>query len=251
MSFWKSLGKVARQAAPFASFIPGVGPIAAGVLGAGGAALEGGGVKGALMGGLGGYVGSSGISAATGGRGIAGIGAAVARQGGWKNAGVNVLKSKLGIGGAGAAAAGAAGGAGGPDVIPTDTYYNPDGSIKSQTPRMTLPDHGLPSELLPTSGGGNNGTTQDPGLMGNIWNWAKSHPDLLLAGGSAIMGAKGNADAARRRDRALGSLSADYAKKAPIRDLSLSTLTSQNPQIANLTKIFSNRRPYEVPQVTQ
>jgi hypothetical protein len=49
---WKTIRQVAKVAAPIAaSFIPGVGPLAAAAIGAGAGAMGGGGLKGALIGG--------------------------------------------------------------------------------------------------------------------------------------------------------------------------------------------------------
>lgn len=53
----KGIGKVAGIAAPFASLIPGVGPLAGAAIGAGGKLLSGGGAKGAVTGGLEGAAG--------------------------------------------------------------------------------------------------------------------------------------------------------------------------------------------------
>jgi hypothetical protein len=238
MGFLKSLGKIARQAAPFASLIPGVGPIAAAGLGAGGSLLEGGGLKGAIKGGLGGYVGSSGISGLTGGKGIMGVTGAIAKQGGYKAAGVNLLKSKLGMGG-GASAADAA-----PAEIPTDTRYNPDGSIASQIP---IPEHGLPAELQPMSGGVPGGAPDSGGWLSTGLSWLKNHPDLALAGGSAILSAKTHADAQKQKDAALAQLQGEYDAKAPLRALGLSQLTQPDPRLAKLPGLFSGSgNPYAV-----
>lgn len=57
----KSIGKIAKKAAPFASFIPGVGPLASAAIGAVGGLASGQGLKGALSGGLGGYLGGKSI----------------------------------------------------------------------------------------------------------------------------------------------------------------------------------------------
>lgn len=69
--FFKGLGKGLLKAAPIAaSFIPGVGPIAAGLIGAGagaaGGAMGGGGVKGALSGGIQGAGASKGLGPSSG-----------------------------------------------------------------------------------------------------------------------------------------------------------------------------------------
>lgn len=58
MSKFKKIFKIAAPIA--AGFIPGIGPLAAGALGAGLGAIGGGGLKGALLGGLGSYVGGGG-----------------------------------------------------------------------------------------------------------------------------------------------------------------------------------------------
>lgn len=244
MGFWKSLGKIGRQVAPFASLIPGVGPLAAAGLGAGGSLLEGKGVKGAVTGGLSGYGGSQLLGGLTGGGGITGIGASVAKQGGWKNAGVNLLKSKLGIAGGAAAAGGGAPSS--PDVINTDTRYNPDGSIASQ---IGMPDHGLPPELQPTAGGAGGGGGGNDGWLSTGLSWLKSHPDLALAGGSAILGAKTHADSQKKQDKALASLQAEYDSRAPLRSMSLDMLTKPDPRLASLSKIFGGSgNPYAVRQ---
>lgn len=240
MGFLKSLGKIARQAAPFASLIPGVGPIAAAGLGAGGSLLEGGGLKGAIKGGLGGYVGSSGISGLTGGKGIMGVTGAIAKQGGYKAAGVNLLKSKLGMGGGGDVPTPGAS----PDVINTDTRYNPDGSIASQIP---IPDKGLPPELQPMSGGVPGGAPDNGGWLSTGLSWLKNHPDLALAGGSAILSAKTHADAQKQKDAALAQLQGEYDAKAPLRALGLSQLTQPDPRLAKLPALFSGSgNPYAV-----
>lgn len=242
MGFWKSLGKIARQAAPFASIIPGVGPLAAAGLGAGGSLLEGKGVKGAVTGGLSGYTGSKLLGGLTGGGGIGGISGAVAKQGGWKAAGMNVLKSKLGLG--------APGGdvptpGDTPDVIQTDTRYNPDGSIASQIP---IPAHGLPAELQPTAAGGAGGAPSGgSGWLSTGLNWLKEHPDLALAGGSAILSAKTHADAQKAKDRAFAQLQGEYDSRAPLRSLSLDMLTKQDPRLAGISKLFQGSgNPYAV-----
>lgn len=59
----KKLGKIAKKVAPFASVIPGIGPVASAALGAGGALLSGGGLKGALSSGLQGGLGSLALGA--------------------------------------------------------------------------------------------------------------------------------------------------------------------------------------------
>lgn len=245
MGFWKSLGKIARQAAPFASLIPGVGPLAAAGLGAGGSLLEGKGVKGAVTGGLSGYGGSQLLGGLTGGGGITGIGAAVAKQGGWKNAGMNVLKSKLGIAGGAAAASGGGGAPGAsPDVIQTDTRYNPDGSIASQ---IGMPDHGLPPELQPTAGGAGGAPSGGSGWLSTGLNWLKEHPDLALAGGSAILSAKTHADAQKAKDRAFAQLQGEYDSRAPLRSMSLDMLTKTDPRLAGISKLFQGSgNPYAV-----
>src|SRR6266702_4144983 len=53
----KGIGNVVGTAAPFAGLIPGIGPLAAAGIGAGGKLLSGGGAKGALTGGLEGAAG--------------------------------------------------------------------------------------------------------------------------------------------------------------------------------------------------
>lgn len=63
----KTIGKVASTAAPFAGFIPGVGPLAAGALAAGGAALTGKNLKdiakAGLLGGGGAFLGGKALGA--------------------------------------------------------------------------------------------------------------------------------------------------------------------------------------------
>ena len=57
----KSVAKVAKAALPIAvQFIPGIGPVGAAALGAAAGALSGGGLRGAVLGGLGGYLGAGG-----------------------------------------------------------------------------------------------------------------------------------------------------------------------------------------------
>jgi len=64
---FKTVRKVAKVAAPFViGAIPGVGPLAAAALGAGLAASQGSGLKGALLSGAGGYVGAGGAFGGTG-----------------------------------------------------------------------------------------------------------------------------------------------------------------------------------------
>lgn len=110
----KSIKKVIGTVAPIAAgFIPGIGPLAAGAIGAGGGLLSGGGLKGALLGGLGGSVGaglgSGTISNATGLTG-AGLNAASKGLGGAiSGAGSGGLKSAL-LGGALGGLGGYAGG---------------------------------------------------------------------------------------------------------------------------------------------
>jgi len=87
MSFWSKLGKVLKVAAPIAaSFIPGVGPLAAMAIGAGGSAagsaLNKEGLKGSLINGLMGGA-TSGLGALAGGAGAAGA-AGKAASGGIK-----------------------------------------------------------------------------------------------------------------------------------------------------------------------
>lgn len=50
MSFLSALGKIASTAAPIAGLIPGVGPLAAGIMGAGGKLLQGSSNLGAIAG---------------------------------------------------------------------------------------------------------------------------------------------------------------------------------------------------------
>jgi hypothetical protein len=58
---FKSVAKIAKVIAPIAiSFIPGIGPLAGAALGATMGALDGGGLKGALLGGVGGFLGTGG-----------------------------------------------------------------------------------------------------------------------------------------------------------------------------------------------
>lgn len=107
MSFFKKLFKIAKKIAPVAvGFIPGLQPLAAAGIGAGIGAIGGGGIKGALMGGLSGYGGSmlsSGLSAA-GSLPAAGV---VGPQAGGISAGLSNLAS--GVPGAFSALTGGAG----------------------------------------------------------------------------------------------------------------------------------------------
>src|SRR5258708_18837645 len=57
MGFLGDIGKFIGKAAPFASLIPGVGPLAGAAIGAGGSLLSGGGAGGAVAGGLEGALG--------------------------------------------------------------------------------------------------------------------------------------------------------------------------------------------------
>ena len=121
-SFFKKvgggIGDIAKKAAPFATFIPGVGPVAAGLIGAGGAALGTlndddpslGGALGSMAGhGLGGYGGAKALDygagkfggGAAGGLMGAGAGGAAGAGGGgmdWKD----WLTLGTGVAGAGA-----------------------------------------------------------------------------------------------------------------------------------------------------
>lgn len=61
------MSKLLRAVAPIAvSLIPGIGPVAGAALGAGAGALGGGGLKGALLGGLGGFAGAGGLGTVAG-----------------------------------------------------------------------------------------------------------------------------------------------------------------------------------------
>lgn len=231
----RSLGGAAKVAAPFLP--PGLREIAS----IGGDIAAGGNLKSHLMSGVGAYLGSR--------AGGADIGKMIG-SGQLKNAGVNLLKQKIGlpVDAVGAVGAGAAipGAPAEPDVVETDTYYNPDGSIKSQTPRATSPVVGAPGAATPgapaaavPSGGS--------GWLSTGLNWAKEHPDLLLAGGSALLSAKGHADAQRDKDRALAQLQAEYDSRAPLRTMGLDMLTKQDPRLAGISKLFQGSgNPYAV-----
>lgn len=236
----RSIGKVVRQAAPALTLIPGVGPVAAGVIGGLGSVAEGRKLSDSLKTGLGAF--GAGKVLGAGGAGLKGVTANIAKQGGYKAAGVNLLKSKLGI-----PASAAAAGPSRPDVIETDTRYNPDGSIASQT---EIPERGLPDSLRPlnTVGAPEAGGGGWMGALKSGASWLGRNPELALAGASAFMGAKGSADASKAKDKALARLNADYEAKAPYRALALKNLTTEDPRIASLGSIFNNGRPYEVPR---
>jgi hypothetical protein len=224
----RSVGGAAKVAAPFLP--PGLRELAS----VGGDIAAGGNLKSHLMSGVGAYLGSR--------AGGADIGKMIG-SGQLKNAGVNLLKQKVGLP-VDAAAAAVAGGAPGataePDVIETDTHYNPDGSIASQIP---IPAKGLPAQLQPTAAAPSGGN----GWLSTGLNWAKEHPDLLLAGGSALMSAKGHADAQREKDRALAQLEAEYNSRAPLRTMGLDMLTKTDPRLAGISKLFQGSgNPYAV-----
>lgn len=226
----RTLGQGAQIAAPFLP--PGFRELAS----MGGSIAAGENKMHHLKAGVGAYIGSR--------MGGAEIGKMIA-SGPLKSAGINLAKQKLGMPVAAATAAGIPAAPGPPDVIETDTRYNPDGSIASQT---EMPERGLPDSLRPMN------TTGAPESGGGGWmdmlrkggSWLKDHPDLLLAGGTALMGAKGSADASRDRDRAMAALESDYTSRAPLRQLGMSQLTTEDPRLASLGKIFRNGRPYEV-----
>lgn len=67
------VGSIAKKAAPFAGFIPGVGPIAAAGLGAAGGLLSHDGIAGALGDAAGGYLGGAGGALRNAPQGIHGI----------------------------------------------------------------------------------------------------------------------------------------------------------------------------------
>lgn len=83
----KFFKKAISIAAPLAaSFIPGIGPVAAAAIGAGAGALSGGGLKGALLGGAGGYLGASSLGSSIGtglskAAGLGGVGAQTITKG--------------------------------------------------------------------------------------------------------------------------------------------------------------------------
>lgn len=234
----RSVGGAAKVAAPFLP--PGLREIAS----VGGDIAAGGNLKSHLMSGVGAYIGSR--------AGGADIGKMIG-SGQLKNAGVNLLKQKIGLpvdaAAAGVAGAGAPGAAAEPDVIETHTTYNPDGSIKSQVPYSTTTGGattpagpgaapGAPAAAAPSGGSG---------WLSTGLNWLKEHPDLVLAGGSAIMSAKGHADAQREKDRALAQLQAEYDSRAPLRAMGLDMLTKEDPRLAGISKLFQGSgNPYSV-----
>jgi hypothetical protein len=231
----RSVGKGAQLAAPFLP--PGFRELAS----VGGSIAAGGNVRDHLTSGIGAYIGGR-----AGGQDIG----KMIGSGQWKNAGVNLVKNKLGLPVSAATAAGGVPGAPAePDVIETDTTYNPDGSIKSQIPRATTTG-GVTTPVPPAGAPGAPAAAAPSG--GEGWlstglNWLKEHPDLVLAGGSAILGAKSHADARRDQDRALAELQAEYDSRAPIRAMGLDMLTKQDPRIAGLSKLFQGSgNPYAV-----
>lgn len=93
MGFFKKILKAAKKIAPIAvGFIPGIGPLAAAGIGAGIGAMGGGGIRGALMGGISGYGGSAlaGGLRAAGSLPMAGV---VGPQAGGISAGLSNLAS--------------------------------------------------------------------------------------------------------------------------------------------------------------
>ncbi len=98
--------KIFKIAAPLAlAFIPGMQPLAAGMLGAGLGALGGGGLKGALLGGLGGALGAGGLGGAAGSAGTA-LGRGISNTLGMAGAGAQTIGQGL----SGALLGGATGG---------------------------------------------------------------------------------------------------------------------------------------------
>lgn len=235
----KSVGKVARQAAPYMSLIPGVGTVASGLTGGLGALAEGKGISGALKSGLGAAASSGMIGSMSGGKGIQGITANIAKQGGYQKAGINVL-GNLGSG-----------------KNPLAGFMTPDPSVASTPPDVIEGHVGADGQWVadaPTGGptATGPGGTPLPGTQtsssgntgGGIMDWVKANPQLLLAAGSGIMGATQQAAAARRRDKALSSLQDEYNGRAPLRSLSTSMLTQPDPRLASLGSIFRGGNPY-------
>lgn len=120
------LKKVARTVLPIAvSFIPGIGPVAGAALGAGMGAMGGGGIKGAVMGGLGGFAGAGGLGSvagaplagglhgATRGSGILGSLTRAAGSGGFSGALASGVRGAAGLLGSGTGAGLFGGGGGG------------------------------------------------------------------------------------------------------------------------------------------
>lgn len=203
MGLWGSIKKIGKQvggvvskAAPFAGLIPGVGPLAAGALGAGGALISGKNLKDIAKAGL-----VSGGGAFLGGK---------------------ALGALKGVGG------------GVPDVL----------------------RNGVPSKVtdllsgggaVSSSGGGgilDKAKSVGSGILGAI----KNHPELALAGVSALQSARSTAGSDKLYDQGLGDIRGAYAAKAPLRAMALNQL--QNPKLKDLSSVFQPRgNPFGAPVV--
>lgn len=195
MSFFKSLKKAIGIAAPLAGLLPGVGlPLAVG-LGAAGGALSGGGLRGALTGGLGAaalggggpLLGSAlGAGAGTGaaalGTGLLGAGAGGAAGG---------LKGALLGGGAGAL--GGYAGAGGFDGFSNSLGLTGENSIFGTAAGSPL-------------GNGAQGATQGSGILGAAGRGFSDLSSALSTGGGGGSSAYGSNAGSGSSYAGLGSL---------------------------------------------
>lgn len=115
-----------------------------------------------------------------------------------------------------------------PDEIPTATYYNPDGSIKSQTPIDGMKPV---SQAAPQSGGGwGDLLKQGLGFLGN-------HKDDLLGGAALYEGYKNNKQGTDLRNEGLDLLKNSYGERAGLRKLGVQGM--MNEQAPDLSGVFA------------
>jgi hypothetical protein len=194
MSFWKSLGKILKVAAPFMALIPGIGTIgallastAAGALGGG---LEKGKISGAGPGALEGAIGG-----VAGGLGKAALGAK----------GLAKAALTVGAGAAGKVASQMgvpvdAGMSAGPQTPAGPTTPQPAGSAASGPSAQNENDYmspaaiqemGLSAPNIPTvadkaAAGPPAQETAGGSWLGKIGDWVTKHPDVILAGANTL-----------------------------------------------------------------
>jgi hypothetical protein len=218
----KGTGNFVSKAAPLATFIPGVGPLAAGALGAVGALAGGKNIGQAALSGLGGFAGAKGIDKLAGmvggavGSAATGIPSAATQAG---QAGA----AAMGVPGAGAASAASGGG------------------LKSV-------GKSLVGGLL--SGGGADGKGHF-GAVGDFLG-GKGATDLLglgLGGMSAYEGIKSANEANALRREAMEMAKQDYATRQQFRDAAVPMLNAQRPDLSATFAGYTNPYVKKLPSV--
>lgn len=199
MGFGKFLRRAVGLAAPLAGLIPGVGLPAAIALGAGGGILSGGGLRGALAGGLG---------AAAFNPGIAGVGSALGASGAAAR-GLGAGLAGAGAGGAtgglkGALLGGAAGGLGG---------YYAGGGFDGLGEKIFGSAAGTPLS------GGLQGPTQGSGVLGSVTRGLSDVGVNLGGGGSSYGGGNTGGSSYNNLSTVLGGLSSISANNRAEKDL--------------------------------